>query len=184
MVFQANLINPIPVYLRRHEAPAAIRNLYNDFVACLYPEASAFTEEYHQWVHASGPFYKSSDEARFVNRVRDMLVLEDRDTLWLASGAPRRWLASKEGIQVTDAQTFFGPVSYQMRPGKEQNTIDATVILPSRNPAKHNWLVVRAPSGKIRSVMLNGRPWTKFDNSIEAIELPSTDKKVQLQIAY
>lgn len=184
MVFQSNLINPIPVYLKRHEVPAAIRNLYNDYAACLYPEANAFTEEYHQWRHGSGPFYKSSDEARFVNRIRDVLVLEDRGALWLAPGTPRRWPASKEGIHVTNAQTFFGPVSYQMHAGAERNTIDATVTLPSRNPAKHNWLVVRSPSGKIRSVTLNGRPWTKFDNSIQAIELPSTGKKVQLHIAY
>jgi len=43
MVFQANLQNPIQVYLRRHEIPAAIRTLYNDFTACLYPDVNAFT---------------------------------------------------------------------------------------------------------------------------------------------
>ena len=37
MVFQANLQNPTLTYLRRNEVPAAIRNLYNDFVACYYP---------------------------------------------------------------------------------------------------------------------------------------------------
>src|SRR5439155_21089583 len=77
MVFQANLQNPVLAYLRRNEAPAAIRNLYNNFVACHYPEVNAFTEEYHQWIHGSGPFYKVPDEARFVNRVRDALVRED-----------------------------------------------------------------------------------------------------------
>jgi hypothetical protein len=56
MVFQANLVNPIQTYLLRHEAPAAIRNLYNDFVACLYPDVNIFTEEFHQWRHGSGPF--------------------------------------------------------------------------------------------------------------------------------
>jgi hypothetical protein len=116
--------------------------------------------------------------------VRDSLVLEDGDTLWLAPGTPRRWLASREGVEVTAAQTFFGPVSYQMHPGAEQNTIDASVTLPSRNPAKNNRLVVRTPSGKIRSVTLNGHPWTKIDNAIEAIELPSTTSELHLQIAY
>jgi hypothetical protein len=184
MVFQANLINPIPVYLKRHEVPAAIRNLYNDYVSCLYPDANAFTEEYHQWRHASGPFYKSSDEARFVNRVRDALVIEDNDTLWLAPGVPRRWTASKEGIRVSSAQTFFGPVNYEMHAGAEPNTIEAAIDLPSRNPAKNNWLVVRTPPGKIRAVTLNGRPWTKVDNSIEAVQLPSTPGRLQLHIEY
>ena len=45
MVFQANLVNPIPIYLRLHKAPAAIRTLYNDFVACFYPDVNVFTEE-------------------------------------------------------------------------------------------------------------------------------------------
>ena len=35
---------------------------------------------------------RSPDESRFVNRVRDTLVFEDGDTLWLAPGIPRRWL--------------------------------------------------------------------------------------------
>jgi hypothetical protein len=80
MVFQANLQNPTLTYLRRNEVPAAIRNLYNDFVACYYPSVNAFTEEYRQWRSPSGPFYKVSDEAKFVNRVRDLLVREEGDT--------------------------------------------------------------------------------------------------------
>jgi len=48
MVFQANLQNPILVYLKRHEIPAAIRGVYNNFAACLYPDANDFTEEFHE----------------------------------------------------------------------------------------------------------------------------------------
>ena len=55
MVFQANLQNPVLTYLRRHEIPAAIRNLYNDFVSCHYPDVNVFTEEYHQWVARERP---------------------------------------------------------------------------------------------------------------------------------
>ncbi len=184
MVFQANLVNPISVYLKRHEVPAAIRNLYNDFVACLYPQANQFTEEFHQWVHASGPFYKSSDEARFVNRLRDMLVLEDNDTLWLAPGTPRRWLKSKEGVQVTDAPTFFGPVSYTLHAGSRPNTVDAVVGLPVRNPAKHVWLVVRTPSHHINSVTLNGRQWQRLDRSREAIDLSGVGDSATVEVEY
>lgn len=185
MVFQANLINPIPVYLKRHEIPAAIRNLYNDFVACFYPGANAFTEEFHQWVHASGPFYKSSDEARFVGRLRDMLVLEDKDDLWLASGAPRRWMESGEGINVKEAQTFFGPVTYTMRAGLNPRTIQAIVRLPERNPAKHNWLVVRTPSQQFRNVKVNGKSWDRIDRAREAIDLTgATTESVTVEVEY
>ena len=105
--------------------PAAIRGLYNDFTACLYPQVNAFTEEYHQWRHGSGPFYKTPDEARFTQRLRDMLVLEENDTLWLAPGTPRRWLSSREGIHVEGVATFCGSVSYALHPGRTPGVIEA-----------------------------------------------------------
>lgn len=116
MVFQANLQNPTLTYLRRNEVPAAIRNLYNDFVACYYPSVNAFTEEFRQWRSPSGPFYKIPDEAKFVNRVRDLLVREEGDTLWLAAGTPRRWLARGEGGGPFRADLFR---SRQLPPGSE-----------------------------------------------------------------
>ena len=81
MAFQPNLQNPILAYLLRHEIPAAIRNIYNAMVSCLYPDVNAFTEEYRTWVHGSGPFYKIPDEARFVHRVCALLVMEVGDEL-------------------------------------------------------------------------------------------------------
>src|SRR5260370_41207805 len=95
IVARHNLPNPIVVYPKLPEIPGAIRGIYDNFVACLYSDVNAFTEEYHQWRFGSGPFYKIPDEARFVNRLRDMLALEDGDALWLAGGTPRRWLESK-----------------------------------------------------------------------------------------
>lgn len=184
MVFQANLVNPIQTYLLRHEAPAAIRNLYNDFVACLYPDVNIFTEEYHQWRHGSGPFYKISDESRFVNRVRDTLVFEDGETLWLAPGVPRRWLASAEGVTVNQVQTFFGPLSYSLHAGRKTGVVEATVQLPARNPAKKAWLVARVPHGSIKSVTLNGKSWTRVDARLEAIELPQQQGPLKLEIQY
>jgi hypothetical protein len=184
MVFQANLINPIPVYLKRHEASAAIRNLYNDFVSCLYPDASQFTEEYHQWTHGSGPFYKSPDEARFVNRVRDTLVLEDGETLWLAPGAPRRWISSAAGIQVKNLATFFGPLSYTLHAGRRPKTVEAHVEIPQRNPAKKTWLVVRTPLHEIKTVQLNGKRWDRVDRSLEAVDLTGVESPADLSITY
>jgi hypothetical protein len=171
MVFQANLQNPVLTYLRRNEIPASIRNLYNDFVACYYPSVNVFTEEFRQWRSPSGPFYKVPDEAKFVNRVRDVLVREEEDTLWLAAGTPRRWLAPGKKIQLREAPTYFGPVSYQLE--ANEGGVEARVTLPTRNPPKAVWLVVRAPDGKrVHSVEVNGKGWTDFDPTLERIRLP------------
>jgi hypothetical protein len=119
-----------------------------------------------------------------VNRLRDMLVLGDRDTLWLATGTPRRWLESKEGIRVNGILTYFGPVSYTMHAGNEPGLIEAEVELPVRNAAHTVWLVVRTPAAHIRSVTVNGRPWNKIDAKNEAIELPQNQGTLRLQIRY
>lgn len=183
MVFQANLQNPILVYLKRHETPAAIRGVFNNFAACLYPDAVAFTEEYRAWSHASGPFYKIPDEAKFTNRVRDTLVLEDGDTLYLGGGLPRRWLESVEGVRADRLSTYFGDVSFHMR-AAGQGVVEATVQLPTLRPAKTVWLVARTPGRKIESVTIDGKNWTRINAALEAIELPVSKAKLEIRIRY
>jgi hypothetical protein len=171
MVFQANLQNPILTYLRRNEVLAAIRNLYNDFVSCYYPAVNVFTEEYRQWRSPSGPFYKVPDEAKFVNRLRDSLIREEGDTLWLAAGVPRRWFAPGEKIEMRAAPTYFGPVSYRTR--ASASGVEAEVELPKRNLPRTVWLVIRAPDGKqLRAVEIDGKTWKDFDAAGERIRLP------------
>jgi hypothetical protein len=129
-------------------------------------------------------FYKIPDEARFVNRLRDMFALEDGDTLWLAGGPPRRWLESKDGIRVNNLVTYSGPVSYTMRSGSEPRLIETDVQIPTRNPAHTVWMVVPTPSAKSQSVTINGREWTKIDAAHKAIELLQDQGPLQIQVRY
>jgi hypothetical protein len=184
MVFQCNLQNPVLVYLKRGEIPAAIRGMYNNLIALFYPEANLLAEEFHEWGHGSGPQYKIPDEAKWVNRLRDSLVLEEADSLYLARGVPRRWLASKDGVRADALPTYFGPVTYTMRAGAEARTIEASVDLPQRNPARTAWLVVRTPEGRIREVTINGRPWTGIDQAQEAIRLPRGGSRLEIRVRY
>jgi hypothetical protein len=171
MVFQANLQNPVLAYLRRQEIPAALRNLYNDFVACLYPDVNVFTEEFHAWRSPSGPFYKIPDEARFVTRLRDLLVHEEGTALWLAAGAPRRWLAAGKKISLRQMPTTFGPVDLEL--DARENEIVCQVTPPSRNPPAGAWLVLRVPEPKaLAAVEIDGKPWPDFDPRKGAIRLP------------
>jgi hypothetical protein len=183
MVFQANLQNPILAYLRRNEIPAAIRNLYNDFAACYYPSVNVFTEEFRQWQSPSGPFYKVPDEAKFVNRLRDLLVREDSDALWLAEGTPRRWLAPSQKIEVRNLASYFGPVSYRME-GKN-NGVSISVQLPTRNPYKTAWLVVRTPEAQpLASVQIDGRASQQFDAREGCIRLPLRRETMDIEVRF
>ena len=173
MVFQANLQNPVLAYLRRREIPAAIRNLYNDFVSCHYPDVNVFTEEYRQWRSPSGPFYKIPDEARFVTRLRDLLVREEGQDLWLTAGTPRRWLAAGEAIRLRQMPTTFGPVDLELNAREAE--IAGQVTLPARNKFAHAFLVLRVPEAKkIAMVEIDGKPWRDVDLETGTIRLPVT----------
>jgi hypothetical protein len=185
MVFQANLQNPIQSYILRNEIPAAIRNLYNAMVSCLYRDVNAFTEEYRRWGVGSGRLYKVPDEARFLSRVCDLLAIESGDELWLAPGTPRYWLEPGKTISLYHAATSFGNVSFELRSGKKPNTVEATINLPENISEDKVKLFVRSPFGKpIQSVLVNGKEWGKWDNTTESVVLPTHDKEITLIVSY
>ncbi len=185
MVFQANLQNPIQVYLMRREVPAAIRSLYNSMASCLYPDVNVFTEEYRTWIHGSGPFYKTPDEARFIHRVCDLLVMEHEDQIWLASGTPRRWLEPGNRIELRRARTTYGEVSFVIQPGEKALSILATVTASWHEPPKQVRLYVRSPlSGKMARVKINGREWGNWDAEQELVYLPLAEKICNIMIEF
>jgi hypothetical protein len=185
MVFQPNLQNPIQSYLLRNEIPAAIRSIYNSMVSCLYRDVNAFTEEYRRWGVGSGPMYKIPDEARFVNRVCDMLVIEAGNELWLSPGTPRYWLEPGKIIKLYNVTTIFGNVSYELRSGTMSNTIEASINLPENISADKVKLFVRAPFEKpIKSVQINGKEWNNWDPYTDAIVLPKQSKTIDVLVSY
>jgi len=185
MVFQPNLQNPIQSYLLRNEAPAAIRSIYNSMVACLYRDVNAFTEEYRRWGVGSGPMYKIPDEAKFENRVIDMLVLEAGKELWLAPGTPKYWLEPGKNIKLYNAATVFGNVSYELRNGIKPNTIEANITLPEIITAEKVKLFIHAPFDKpIKSVLVNNEKWNNWDTGKEMIVLPLTSKTINILVSY
>jgi hypothetical protein len=184
MVFQANLQNPVGIYLLRQEIPATIRGLYDNFVSCLYPDVNAHTEEYREWGHGSGPFYKCPDEARFISQVIDLLIVEKNEEIWLAAGTPRRWLEAGQKIELNRARTDYGEVSYLLRPGKQPETIEADIRLPEA-PCSKILLFVRSPFQKpIRHVTINGTEWNEWDADKESVVIPQITKNVRVSISY
>jgi hypothetical protein len=181
MVFEPGR-NPAPVYLRRKEVPAAIRTLYNGFVATYFPSVNSLGEEFHEWGGASSPI-KTADEARFIIAYRSLLVREDGDALWLGAGLPRRCLAPGKAIAINGAPTYFGAASLTLKAA--ESSVEALVELPTRNPLRTAWLVLRLPNEKpIRSVVIDGKPWTDFDAKAEQIRLPIATHPLQISVRF
>jgi len=87
-----------------------------------------------------------------VRALRDMLIMEDGETLHLARGADRSWLASGGTLGIEKGISYFGPVSYQMAYDAATHEVKGKVVFQGDGP-KAAILHVRLPEGqKVTSV--------------------------------
>ena len=128
---------------------------------------------------------KPFEEAAFLERFRLMLVMEDGDTLWLARATPRAWLEQGKKISVKNAPTDFGTLAYEIVSDADRGKIAATVQMPSRKPPQAVLLRLRHPqAAPMKSVTVNGRPWTDFDPAKEVIRLHGLHGTIQVEATY
>ena len=155
---QPCLLDTPIVYMARDEIEAALRSFWNTYALLVYPDVQCLAEWATQYGKPGGPFYKTSDESRFIMWLRQLLVWENGDQLWLGRAAPRAWLEDGKVIRVERAPTFFGTAGLVIRSEAARGRIHAEVIVPSRNPPREVWLRLRHPSGKSPArVVVDGR---------------------------
>lgn len=107
---------------------------------------------------------------------RWMLVFEERDAdvVWLNRAAPRGWHEDGKTIEVKGAPTRWGSVGYQVVSSVGSGSIRATIELPSDPFLPSIRLRLRAPGrARMKTVEVDGKPWTTFDRQTEIIHLPS-----------
>jgi hypothetical protein len=124
------LDNLAEAHLVRHEGDAAARYLY----ATLNHATPLVT-----WCEERGPepgTTKCTGDRQHlwtpvavVRAVRDGLIMEEGDSLQLALGTPRSWLAGKATVGVEHAATHFGPVSYHMLVNDSGSRITGTLAM-------------------------------------------------------
>ncbi len=156
-------------YLLRDEPKAVIRSFYS-FMACGFSHEQYSPLE-HRWAHPQYYGPPSTDGAWF-EIFRKMLINEAGvDTLMIGQAIPRPWLEKGKQISVKDAPTYFGDLSYTII--SSGNEIAATIELTHRRQVSSLIVRFRHPNNKpIRSVLVNGVPWTNFDLAKEQIVIP------------
>jgi len=105
---------------------------------------------------------------------RWMLVFEDpeSETLWIGKAVPRAWLADGKTVSISRAPTRWGRIGFSITSQINAGKITAKLALPP-NSSPLTKLRLRAPAGQqIRSVLLNGRPWSQFNANDETITIP------------
>jgi hypothetical protein len=121
----------------------------------------------------------------FMENFRDLLVMEEGPSLWIARGTPRVWLEQGKKIAVKNAPTYFGPLGYEIVSDVDNGKIAATVEMPSRRPPQTVLLRFRHPKTlPIKTATVNGKEWTDFDAAKEVIRLHGVQGSVRVEAAY
>jgi hypothetical protein len=171
-------------YLRRGQPKHALRALFNHFAASLYADVNVFTE--HPVIelgHGIGPFYKPSDEAKFLVWLRAFLLREEGESLHLAMGVPKAWFAPGQSFTVTEMASFFGPVTYRVQSSSAQVIVE--VKTPERRPPQELVVHVRRSEGQtIQEVMVNGIKHTDFDAERELVRIVAPIGQLLIQTIY
>jgi len=178
--YQCGLERTPGVHLQWDDAPNFLRSFYNDYAVDIVPGPYTFDEH-----TTHGPSDKSFEEAVFLERLRNLLVMEEDGFLWLARATPRAWLAHGQRIAVTNAPTHFGPVAFEIVSAAGNGLLTATVRMPARPPPKAVLLRFRHPQGfPMKGLSVNGSPWTDYDDGQEYVRLHDLSGTVEVQARY
>ena len=179
--YQGGLERTANMHLAGDDIPVFLRSLLNCYAVDILPNDGYVFNEHA--VH--GPPDKIFEEAAFLERFRNLLVMEDGPDLRLARGTPRAWLEQGKQISVRHSPTQFGAVDYEIRSDIENGKILATVSIPSRNLPREVLLRIRHPkAAAIVSVIVNGKPWKEFERSKEIVKLHGLKGTVTVEVRY
>lgn len=121
----------------------------------------------------------------FVESFRNLLVMEDGRSLWIARATPRAWLQQGCRIAVEDAPTCFGTVAYEITSDVDHGAITAAITLPQRRPLDRVILRLRHPqAAPVRSATVNGQPWGRIDRDRETVELVGLQGRAVVVATY
>ena len=170
-------------YYSRHNWLQIRLGMIKPFLKTYYNTFSALAdrETYTFWEHLyKVSVHKTHEEAWFLMETRWMLYLEEGQTLRLLSGAPRKWLEDGKRIEVKNAASYFGPVSFSVISNIGNNNIIATVECNSdRKPAVVQ-IRIPHPDCKIPSKVTGGI----YDKATETVTIKPFDGKADVRIEY
>jgi hypothetical protein len=172
-------------HLLRDDVPNYLRSMFNQYAVDVDPQRRYQFREHPNRTGEGNGGDKTFEVAAFLERMRAMFVCEEGDCLWLARATPRAWLEQGKRIGVSDAPSRFGTVAYRIESDVDHGKIVARVDLPSRAVPAVVFLRLRHPQARpMKSVSVNGKPWSDFDPAKELIRLRSVSGSVQVEAEY
>ena len=94
-----------------------------------------------------------------IRMFRTMMIQERDGGLYLLQGTPRRWMEQGKGLTITEAPTWYGALSLEVRSDIQARQVKAQIKIPERIGSTPVRLRLRLPGGKrIERVQVNGQP--------------------------
>ncbi len=178
--YQCGIERTANVHLQWDDVPSFLRSFFNQYAVDIVVGPYTFNEH-----TTRGPADKSFEEAAFLERLRNLLVMEEGDSLWLARATPRAWLEQGRRISVRNAPTHFGAVAYEIVSDAANGRIAAAIEAPARKPPKALLLRLRHPAAApLKAVSVNGKPWADFDPAREIIRLRQGKGTIEVEATY
>ncbi len=172
------------LYLLQDDVPSFLRFWMTSYAAMVGADGKLW-EHWHLGSYTDCSAPDNGTAGWFLENFRNLLVMEDGQSLWLARATPRVWLEQGKKIAVKNAPTHFGTLAYEIVSDVDKRKITATVEIPSRNPPRSIFVRFRHPgAAPIRSVMVNGQPWTGIHPDKEIVELMGLTGTVVIVASY
>ncbi len=169
------------VYALRDEVKPFLRSYFNALSAMLNAENLSHWEHFHN----GGAWNKTHETGWFLCQTATMFVLDRGDELWLAPMVTSRWLQDGGRIEVRNAPSRFGKVSYRITSAAADGYIDADIQPPDRQAPRRLVIRLRHPEGKpMRSVTVNGMPHHDFDPPKECVRIEPTGQRLSVRVDY
>jgi hypothetical protein len=160
-----------------------IRSYFNMLVSLLNTENLSIWEHFHN----NGGWNKTHETGYFLYQSRTMLLMERGDSLWIASFVPGQWLRDGQFIEVKNAPTRFGSLSYRIDSHVRDGYIEAVIEPPARKIPSELALRLRHPDGKpIKCVSINANPniHQRLDPARECIFLTPGQQKITVRAEF
>jgi hypothetical protein len=145
-------------------------------------------ERFHLSDERYAPFFMdTSASARVCGLIRQSLLLEEGRVLYLLAGAPRRWLEEGKEIKLTMGVTTAAKVDFSVKSRVSEGKILVDLTMTELYVGELESLRVRVPHPlrqPMKEVLVNGRPWARFNPEEETIELTPASGRTEIAATY